>query len=189
MNVGYASSSDDDQDGSVQVDLLVAAGCPKEQIYLAVLAKERKPQLEAAFKALKRGDTLIVCSLEHLATSAKQFLSMAAELDRRGVRLQSLHEGIDTGGHEHGFFHVCASLRRIEIAAARSRAKAGLQAARDQGKTGGARERLTEEEQERLVCMYGDGTHVTVNSIAEKFTITRATVYRYLRKHGALHAL
>ncbi|HDR9474387.1 helix-turn-helix domain-containing protein [Burkholderia multivorans] len=57
-------------------------------------------------------------------------------------------------------------------------------ATRPRGRNGGAKERLTEAEQRRLVSMYEAGE--TVSKVCQEFGVTRGTVYRYLRKHGAV---
>lgn len=186
MNAGYANFSVQEPDASGQVKSLISAGCTKDAIYVSSQREDDKGKLTAALDTLSPGDTLIVCSLDRLARSATQFVTIAADLTGRGVQLRSLAEGINTATTDAALFPACAVLERIEKSTKRGRAMVGMKAARARGKSGGAKERLSAEAQERLVSMYGDGKQFSVQEVGTKFGITRATVYRYLQKHGAM---
>lgn len=55
---------------------------------------------------------------------------------------------------------------------------------RPRGRNGGAKERLSEADQKRLLSMYGAGEKVS--KVCQEFGVTRGTVYRYLHKHGVI---
>ena len=62
------------------------------------------------------------------------------------------------------------------------RTKAGLARAKAQGKHIGRRPKLSKMEIKELVRMYREG--VPIKRIAEKFGVSRQTVYNYLRREG-----
>ena len=66
MKIGYARVSTDDQNMSLQLDALQAAGC--EKIFTDQLsgATTKRPGLDEALAALQPGDTLRVWRLDRL---------------------------------------------------------------------------------------------------------------------------
>ena len=69
MKIGYARVSTEDQNLSMQIDALTAAGC--EQIFDDRISgsKEFRPGLNTTLTCLRRGDTLVVWKLDRLARS------------------------------------------------------------------------------------------------------------------------
>ena len=59
-------------------------------------AKERRPALDRLLADLRPGDTVLVTSLDRLGRSTKHLLQLFDLFDRKGVRLVSLRESIDS---------------------------------------------------------------------------------------------
>jgi DNA invertase Pin-like site-specific DNA recombinase len=59
-------------------------------------AMANRPGLQEVLSRVRRGDAVVVYSLSRLARSTKDTISMAEDLDRRGVDLVSLTESLDT---------------------------------------------------------------------------------------------
>lgn len=138
MLVGYARVSTQDQELSLQLDALTAAGCEKVFTEKASGAQRERPRLQAALDYMRAGDTLVVWKLDRLARSLKQLIETVEDLGGRGIGLRSLTEAIDTttsGGRL--VFHIFASLAEFERGVIRERTMAGLQAARARGRKGG----------------------------------------------------
>jgi DNA invertase Pin-like site-specific DNA recombinase len=144
MLVGYARVSTQDQDLSLQLDALQAAGCDKVYTEKASGAQRDRPQLQAALEYMRGQDTLVVWKLDRLARSLKQLIKTVEELGARGIGLRSLTESLDTttsGGTL--VFHLFAALAEFERAMIRERTRSGLQAARRRGRLGGRPPALT----------------------------------------------
>ena len=138
MLVGYARVSTQDQDLSLQLDALQAAGCDKVYTEKASGAQRNRPQLQAALDYMRGKDTLVVWKLDRLARSLKQLIETVEELGERGIGLRSLTEALDTttsGGKL--VFHLFAALAEFERSIIRERTRSGLQAARRRGRLGG----------------------------------------------------
>lgn len=146
MLIGYARVSTNDQNTSLQVDALKAAGC--ERIFVETMSGSlhERPKLKAALRAAKSGDALVVWKLDRLARSFAHLLETVATLDRRNIGFLSLTENIDTvtaGGRL--VLHIFGALAEFERAIIQERTIAGLEAARARGRVGGRPRKLTEE--------------------------------------------
>src|SRR6516165_5247527 len=96
MRIGYARVSTDDQTLNLQRDALKKAKC--RQIYEEHASGKNtaRPELEACFKSLRKGDTLIAWRLDRLGRSLADLIRLTNELQSRGVELESLTEKIET---------------------------------------------------------------------------------------------
>ena len=180
MLVGYARVSTQDQDLSLQLDALHAAGCAKVFTEKASGAQRDRPQLQAALDYMRSKDTLVVWKLDRLARSLKQLLETVEDLGNRGIGLRSLTESLDTttsGGTL--VFHLFAALAEFERAMIRERTRAGLQAARRRGRLGGRPPALTSRDLTEAKALLRD-PEITVEQVAKRLGVASSTLYRHL---------
>jgi len=114
------------------VDLLVDAGLSG--------GRSDRPALQAALKAVGRGDVLVVHSISRLARSTKDTLAIGDDLKKRGVGLVSLTEKeIDTTSPQgRVVFQMLAVIAEFEKNIIGERTRVGMAQLRSQGKfTGG----------------------------------------------------
>jgi DNA invertase Pin-like site-specific DNA recombinase len=138
MRIGYARVSTQDQNLTLQVDALQAGGCTRIFQDQMSGARADRPGLLEAMSHLREGDTLVVWKLDRLGRGVKGLVDLVAELEKREVHFQSLTDQIDTSTPAgRFFFHVMASLAQMERELIIERTRAGLEAARRQGKVGG----------------------------------------------------
>ncbi|AGW15223.1 recombinase family protein [Megalodesulfovibrio gigas] len=179
MHIGYARVSTQDQHLALQRDALTAAGC--ERIYEDVVSgsREQRPGLERAMEMLRRGDTFVVWKLDRLGRSVKQLVDLVAGLEARGVQFRSLTDGIDTGGPAgRFFFHVMASLAQMERELIVERTRAGLEAARRQGRRGGRKRKMTDSKLDAAARLLATG--MPPRDVARDLGISVPTLYRWL---------
>lgn len=104
LMVGYARTSTLDQVAGFeyQQSQLLKAGVEVDQLFKEqASAVSSRPELEAAIRYARKGDTLVVTKLDRLARSVKDLLAIIAELDIKGVALRILDFGgstVDTKG-------------------------------------------------------------------------------------------
>lgn len=102
-----------------------------------------------------------------------------SELQARGVNFRSLTDSIDTSTPAgRFFFHVMSALAEMERELIVERTRAGLAAAREQGRVGGRRRVMTTEIVERCRRMLDTGA--TRQQVADVTGVDVKTIYKYL---------
>lgn len=178
MLIGYARVSTGDQNLDLQKTALFRAEC--EQIFedTASGKNARRPGLRRALRRLKPGDVLVVWKLDRLGRSVRDLITMVSELQARGVNFRSLTDSIDTSTPAgRFFFHVMSALAEMERELIVERTRAGLAAAREQGRVGGRRRIMTEEVVERCRRMLENGA--TRQQVADVIGVGVKTIYKY----------
>jgi DNA invertase Pin-like site-specific DNA recombinase len=135
MKIGYARVSTEEQNLDLQLKALRAAGCARifEDSGVSGAAAIR-PGLRKTFKALRRGDVLVVWRLDRLGRSVIHLLESVRTLQEREIGFHSLQEQIDTTSAAGRFYlHMLAALAEFERELIRDRTRAGMAAARDRG--------------------------------------------------------
>lgn len=185
--IGYARASKDDQDLSLQLDALKKAGC--QQIYSEEVArsgprrtKKGAHELDAALRALRAGDTLVVWRLDRLAGSVVELIRIVTqELAERRIGFRSLTEHVDTStAAGNMFFQVCAVFAEYERRLLIERTHAGLAAARARGRKGGRPHALDEAKQHEVRVLMNDPS-VRAADVMRRYGIGRTTLYKYVR--------
>ena len=180
MLIGYARVSTQDQKPELQHDALAAAGCEKVFTEKASGAQRDRPELAAAVAYMREGDTLVVWKLDRLARSMKHLIQTVERLEARGIGFRSLTEAIDTttpGGKL--VFHIFGALAEFERSIIRERTRAGLDAARARGRTGGRPRKLLEGAIWAARAMLLD-EGITVVDVARRLGVSPATLYRHM---------
>lgn len=124
-------------------------------------------------------DTLVVWRLDRLGRSLHHLVAMIRDLQERGVGFRSLTESIDTTtATGRLIFHVFSSLAEFERDLLAERSRAGLEAARAQGRLGGRPSIMTPERVAAARQLIADGTDVA--AVARTIGVSRATIYRHM---------
>jgi len=184
--VGYARCSTDKQDLLAQRKALHALGVGEDVVYTdhGLTGRNRKrPGLDQALAAVRKGDTLVVAKLDRLARSVPDARSIADELKGKGVKLQigaSVHDPDDPMGKM--FFNILATFAEFESDLIRMRTKEGMAVARAKGKLRGRQPKLSEKQAREMRKMHDTGDYSKAD-LAELFSVSRPTVYRTLKRH------
>jgi len=179
MMIGYARVSTQDQNLDLQTEALTRAGC--EKIYEDKISGVRaeRPGLTRTLEMLREGDTLVVWKLDRLGRSVKQLVDMVGELHKQGVQFKSLTDAIDTGTPAgRFFFHVMASLAEMERELIIERTRAGLDAARQLGRKGGRKPKMTGSKIESAKRLLATG--IPHKDVAKDLGVSVPTLYRWL---------
>ncbi|MEQ4544157.1 MAG: recombinase family protein [Pantoea agglomerans] len=192
MLIGYIRVSTNDQNTDLQRIALQSADC--ELIFEDRISGKTsdRPGLKKALRCLQPGDTLIVWKLDRLGRSMRHLVMLTEELRERGINFRSLTDSIDTSTPMgRFFFHVMGALAEMERELIVERTRAGLAAARDKGRVGGRRRKMTAETVERARRMLAQGA--TLLQVSLVLDVSEKTIYRYipapeqkkLRENGA----
>jgi DNA invertase Pin-like site-specific DNA recombinase len=178
MLIGYARVSTTDQDLTMQLDALAAAGCEKVFTDKASGTKADRVGLADALAFARAGDSLVVWKLDRLGRSMKGLVDLAAALEERKVDLRSLTDGIDTkGAAGRFFFHVMAALAVMERELILERTMAGLAAAKRAGKVGGRKPSMTPTKLDAARRLLDAGQ--PPKEVASAVGVSVATLYRH----------
>ncbi|NQU35614.1 MAG: recombinase family protein [Bacteroidetes bacterium] len=182
MLIGYVRISTTDQNLDLQLDSLKQVGCEKIYEDQASGAKTDRDGLNGALDLLRKGDTIVVWRLDRLGRSLKHLIEVMNQINDIGCYFKSVQENIDTsspGGKL--IFHVFGALAEFERDIIRERTKAGLAAAKARGRIGG-RPRKMDKKKIGYARTLMDDPKNTVDDVCEILGVSRATLYRYLKK-------
>ncbi|WP_176079428.1 recombinase family protein [Paraburkholderia tropica] len=180
---GYARVSTAEQTLDLQRDALKAAGATTLYEDTASGKTADRPELVHCLKALREDDTLVVWRLDRLGRNLRDLIYLVGELDRRGVKLRSVKEAIDTSGPTGRLvFHMFAALAEFERELIRERTVAGLEAARARGRRGGRPCALNTKQCKAALSMMNN-RDMPVAEISRQFGISRSTLYNIRLKN------
>jgi putative DNA-invertase from lambdoid prophage Rac len=176
---GYARVSREDQQLDLQLDALEAAGVPRANI---VEEKEsgarQRPGFDALLERLRPGDSLVAWKVDRLGRDALAAITVARDLDARGVRVVITTLGVDSSTPAGRMvFGVLAQLAEFERATLIERTNAGLAAARKRGTHLGRRFRLTPHQQQEARRIRAEEGK-TYAQLAALFRVSRSVVWR-----------
>jgi DNA invertase Pin-like site-specific DNA recombinase len=176
--LGYARVSTQQQILDRQLDTLTDAGVEPAHIYSDKIsgAKDDRPGLAELLRYIRPGDTVVVASLDRLGRSLSGIIRTVEELKERGVTLRSLKESIDTSTDVgEMLLGIFGSLAQYERALINERAQQAREAARARGQHTGRPRALTDKQARLALGMRGNES---VDDIADRFKVSRATIYR-----------
>ena len=187
MLIGYARVSTQDQNLELQREALRQAGCQKVFEDHVSGTRAERPGLTKAQEMLREGDMLVVWKLDRLGRSVKQLVDLAGELQQRGVQFKSLTDAIDTGTPSgRFFFHVMASLAEMERDLIVERTRAGLEVARQLGRKGGRKPKMTDSKIASARKLLDSG--MPPRDVAQNLGVSVPTLYRWLPASASARA-
>lgn len=144
---GYVRVSTTDQNPALQVQALRAFGVPENRIYIDYMtgAKMDRPQLKRALNVTREGDIVVVWKIDRLGRSVQGVLDVISDLNEEGIGLISLTDGFDTTTPQgRMIMTILLALAEMERNLISERTKAGMAAAKAQGRRFGPKHRILE---------------------------------------------
>jgi DNA invertase Pin-like site-specific DNA recombinase len=143
-----------------------------------------RPKLTAMMLHARKGDTVVVHSMDRLARNLDDLRSIVKELTTKGVKVQFMKENLTFTGEDSPMSNLLLSMlgavAEFERALIGERQKEGVQIAKAAGAYKGRKQEMTEEriaEIQRRVA-----ANEPKAQIAKVMGISRDTLYRYLPK-------
>ncbi|PEJ37136.1 DNA invertase [Peribacillus butanolivorans] len=183
MLIGYVRVSTGLQNLDLQMDALKQYGCSKIFHDKMSGAKRQRPGLEEALQYAREGDTIVVWRLDRLGRNMQDLIQIVNSLNERGVGFHSLQENLTmdkSNATGQLMFHLFAAFAEFERNLIEERSAAGRAAARARGRLGGRPEKFGEKDIEMMKSLIESGT--PIKDVAEKWGVSRTTIYRYLEK-------
>ncbi|WP_338105668.1 recombinase family protein [Microvirga tunisiensis] len=180
---GYSRCSTSAQDWDIQLDGLIKAGVDDRDIYREKASgmKRDRTELRRVLDLLRPGDRLYVYALDRLGRSQLHLLQIVEEIEKKGAKLVSLRENIDTASATGRFFvGVLSSLAAMERELIIERTKAGVALARQRQVRFGRPPKLTSS-LIRQVMLAHDDPATTVPETCRVLGISKSSYYAALR--------
>lgn len=145
-----------------------------------------RPQLQACLEYCRDGDILYVHSIDRLARSLQDLIQLVKMLSQKGVTVKFLQENLTFTGTKTNdpiqmlMLQVMGACAEFERAQLRERQREGIAQAKAQGKHLGRRKILKPDKIQTLCDRAKAGENKS--ALAKEFGISRATLFRMMRK-------
>lgn len=175
MIVGYARVSTADQDLSIQVEGLIAAGAEKVFNEKVSGTTADRPELLRCLEFVREGDVLLVTRLDRFGRSARDLHNLLHALNQRQVGFRCVEQsGIDTTTSMGRLvLGILGNVAEFETQLRRERQREGIAAAKARGAYKGSKARI---DPHRVKQMLSEG--MGASEVAAALGINRASVYR-----------
>lgn len=162
--------------------LLAYEGADRVYVDKMTGATKDRPQLQAMLNDLKRGDVVVVKSIDRLSRSTKDLLDIVDTIKEQGAGLKILDMNIDTSDKLGEFFlTVLGAIGQLERKTIKERTREGIAIAKTKGKYTGRKKgaiALKGDALERFKRFYGLG--MNKSELAKEFNVSRPTVYKWI---------
>ncbi len=139
-----------------------------------------RPELESLVRKLQRGDELIVSSLDRLGRKTSEILVLIESLEKRGVILKSLREGLDYSTVSGRLVtQILISVSELERSLISMRTKSALAAKRLKGIVGGRPRIHSEEKVARARALRAEGK--SLSAISQLVGISKTRLHQLLK--------
>ncbi|RVK29525.1 recombinase family protein [Sinorhizobium meliloti] len=174
---GYARVSTNDQDLSIQVEALKAAGCEViRSEKQSGTTPDKRNELATLLEFVRPGDELVVTRIDRLARSVGDLQTIVKDLRAKGVALKATEQPIDTGtAAGKAFLDMLGVFAEFETNLRRERQMEGIAKAKVNGVYQGRKASI---DVERVQQLRDEGKGAS--EIARELGIGRASVYRVL---------
>ena len=188
--IGYArvSSTDNRQELGLEVQKEALNFCDRLYIEKESGGNQDRPELQKAIKLAKEcaecgvETRFVVYKLDRLTRKMLHLSAIIDELTRHNIRLQSIHEQIETDSLTGKFF--CLMLGYVaewELQAISERTKDGLRKAKERGIKLGNKG-ISKSKEKKVIISYLE-EEMTIRDIANQFQISTATIYNVLKRN------
>jgi DNA invertase Pin-like site-specific DNA recombinase len=180
--IGYARVSTTGQSLEVQQDALKAFGVKADHIFAEKQSgtDHTRPELKAALKFARKGDTFVVTRIDRLARSTHHLCQIAAELDAKGAFLKVLEQDMDTTTSNGRLtYNILAAIAQFETELRAERQAEGIAKAKEKGVKFG-RKGVADDKVAKVLELAAADTRVP--EIMEETGLGRATIYRLIAK-------
>jgi DNA invertase Pin-like site-specific DNA recombinase len=144
-----------------------------------------RPELQAALKHLRKGDTLVVHSMDRLARNLDDLRSIVKGLTDKGVAVQFIKESMTFTGEDSPMsqlmLSVMGAFAEFERSLIKERQREGIAVAKTKGVYTGRKPTLSDTQAAELVSKDKANGGKNRAALAREYGISRETFYQYLR--------
>ena len=177
MKYGYARVSTTDQDLTIQIDALNAAGCENiRQEKVSGTSTQGRDGLNTLLEFMREGDELVVTRVDRLARSIRDLQNIVYDLNKKGVTISATEQPIDTKTSAGKcFLDMLGVFGEFETNLRKERQMEGILKAKEKGVYKGRKPSVDVQKVKEL-----RDSGLGASKIAKELGIGRASVYRAL---------
>jgi len=174
--VGYVRVSTVDQNTDRQLD-----GIELDEVFTdrASGKDTERPQLQAMLKHVRKGDELVVHSMDRLARSLVDLRRTVDDLTARGVRVRFVKEGLTFGDTSDPcatlMLSIMGAVAEFERSLLLERQREGIAIAKTKGVYRGRKPTLNADQAAAVARRLDEGE--SASALAREYGVSRATVY------------
>lgn len=178
--IGYVRVSSYDQNPERQLE-----GVPLDKIFTDKTSGKdlKRPAFQELLDYVREGDTVMVHSLDRLARNLDHLRHVINVLTQKGVRIEFVKEKLVFTGEDSPLSHLLLSVMgafaEFERSLIKERQLEGIAIARQKGLYKGRRKALNEAQAKELRERVLRGEKKSI--LAQRFNISRETLYQYLK--------
>jgi len=182
QRVAYIRVSSTDQNTTRQLD-----GLTFDRTFTDTVSGKNtdRPAFTEMMKFVRDGDVVVVHSMDRLARNLGDLRTVVLDLTERGVQVEFIKENLTFKGDDSAMsmllLNVMGAFAEFERALIRERQREGINAAKVKGGVyQGRKPSLTPQQVTDLKTRAASGEKKA--ALAREFSISRETVYQYVRK-------
>ena len=178
--VGYIRVSSYSQNHERQLD-----GIERQRTYIDYASGKdiQRPQLQAMVEYVRKGDAVVVHSMDRLARNLDHLRGLVQQLTDRGITVEFIKEGLTFTGEDSPMPRLLLSMMgavaEFERALIKERQREGIEQAKKRGVYSIKGRTKLSKEQIAEIKQRAD-QRASKSQLAREFGICRATLYKYL---------
>lgn len=175
--IGFARVSTTEQDLTLQIEALEAAGCT--EIFRGMhsgASNDNEQKLAEMLAYIRHGDVVIVTKLDRLGRSLRSILSVIDAIHSKKATLKALDGVIDTSNNSpfaKATVNLIGTFAQLERDLIISRTAEGREAAKAAGKHLGRRKTISDSDREKI-----RRSKKTVMALARQYKVSHTTINR-----------
>ena len=187
-NVGYVRVSTVEQNEARQIEALKPHQIDRWFVDKASGKNTDRPQFRAMLDYIREGDTVYVEDFSRLSRSVADLLNVLNDFDRRGIRMVSLKERMDTHTPQGKLFlTITAAINEFERANILERQAEGIACAKAKGIYKG-RKRIERPQNWAEVYARWKRREITAKQAMRELSLKRNTFYNFVKAENAAEA-
>jgi len=180
--VGYVRVSTVDQNEARQLEAFKGLGLYKIFIEKISTREPSRPMLRQMLEYVRDGDTVYVKDFSRLARSTKDLLDITDEISRKGVKIVSLKENLDTDTPTGKLMlTLIGAIYEFERENILERQREGIAIAKSQGKFKGRKEIDRPRHWEEIYNLYKNRA-ITGTEAMSRLGLKRNTFYKFVKR-------
>lgn len=186
MKLGYLRVSTEEQNPDRQIDALKSI-CDELYIEKFSAKTQNRPIFKSVLSKLRKGDTLVVLSIDRAFRSTVDAINQADRLRSLGIEFQIVNMAMDTSTADGKLaYTIMAAVAQHESDRISERTKQGIRAARKRGAILGRPRKLSAADV-RSIEIKLDMGETSLSEIANEFGVHPRSIQRAVLRNKKLH--